>query len=146
MKAYPTLITRDIVPIPHRAIKIEAGRDRSIAIAENHIRTHKNGKIVICTQIDSLVEVPKQKDIYKFGALCEIVNIEKYPSSTQTVYCIEVIPLKRVEIIELSTDKDYYEAKVETVKETMNSQLSSGKPLSELISLIGQLHKKKSVT
>jgi ATP-dependent Lon protease len=128
-------------------VRIEAGRDRSIAVANYYNKDpKKNNKIVIATQIDSLIEVPSLKDIYKIGALCEIVNVEPYSGANQEVYYVEVMPLKRVEILDLLTDKEYYEAKVEPAKETGASSPLNKKLIEELETVVRETKQKINFT
>jgi ATP-dependent Lon protease len=106
-KILPLLITRDIVVLPNTETQIEAGREKSVLIAELYLKDEKkHNEIVIATQIDGLVEDPIFKDIYKEATLCEITNVIKSP--TNHAFTIIVKGISRVKLSSMDNEKTKY--------------------------------------
>ena len=68
---YPVLPLRDIVVFPSSAIPLFVGREKSINALD--AVTAKYKKIILVAQKNSEVDDPKEKDIYSFGTLGEIL-------------------------------------------------------------------------
>ena len=79
-KEFPILPLRDIVVFPNSAIPLFVGREKSINALD--AVTSKYKKIVLVAQKNSEVDDPKEKDIYSYGTLGEILQLLKLPDGT----------------------------------------------------------------
>ena len=77
---YPVLPLRDIVVFPNSAIPLFVGREKSINALE--AVTTKYKKIILVAQKTSEVDDPKEKDVYSYGTLGEILQLLKLPDGT----------------------------------------------------------------
>ena len=77
---YPVLPLRDIVVFPNSAIPLFVGREKSINALD--AVTTKYKKIVLVAQKNSEVDDPKEKDLYSYGTLGEILQLLKLPDGT----------------------------------------------------------------
>jgi len=77
---YPVLPLRDIVVFPNSAIPLFVGREKSINALDAVTARYK--KIILVAQKNSEVDDPKEKDIYSFGTLAEILQLLKLPDGT----------------------------------------------------------------
>jgi len=77
---YPVLPLRDIVVFPSSAIPLFVGREKSINALDAVTARYK--KIILVAQKNSEVDDPKEKDIYSFGTLGEILQLLKLPDGT----------------------------------------------------------------
>ena len=77
---YPVLPLRDIVIFPNSAIPLFVGREKSINALD--AVTTKYKKIILVAQKNSEVDDPKEKDVYSYGTLGEILQLLKLPDGT----------------------------------------------------------------
>ena len=77
---YPVLPLRDIVVFPNAAIPLFVGREKSINALD--AVTAKYKKIILVAQKNSEVDNPKEKDVYSYGTLGEILQLLKLPDGT----------------------------------------------------------------
>ena len=77
---YPVLPLRDIVVFPNSAIPLFVGREKSINALD--AVTTKYKKIILVAQKNSEVDDPKEKDVYSYGTLGEILQLLKLPDGT----------------------------------------------------------------
>jgi len=77
---YPVLPLRDIVVFPNSAIPLFVGREKSINALD--AVTTKYKKIILVAQKNSEVDDPKEKDLYSYGTLGEILQLLKLPDGT----------------------------------------------------------------
>ena len=77
---YPVLPLRDIVVFPNSAIPLFVGREKSINALD--AVTTKFKKIILVAQKNSEVDDPKEKDVYSYGTLGEILQLLKLPDGT----------------------------------------------------------------
>ena len=97
----PLLVTKGLILFPGNNRLIDAGRDFSI----NAIKVSKekaSSLILISSQIEDNIEVPKPEDIYKVGVLARIISISEREKRVKAR--VEVI--SRVQISNISTDDD----------------------------------------
>ena len=97
----PLLVTKGLILFPGNNRLIDAGRDFSI----NAIKVSKekaSSLILIASQIEDNIEVPKPEDIYKVGVLARVVSISEREKRIKAR--VEVI--SRVQISNISTDDD----------------------------------------
>ena len=122
MNEYPILPLRDIVVFPNAAIPLFVGREKSIKALEAVASKYK--KIILVAQKDSETDDPKDKDVYAYGTLGEILQLLKLPDGTVKIL---VEGKSIVKIKEFKKNEDFLLADCEEVK------LDSKKP--EAISL-----------
>ena len=77
---YPVLPLRDIVVFPNSAIPLFVGREKSINSLDSV--TSKYKKIILVAQKNSEIDDPKEKDVYSYGTLGEILQLLKLPDGT----------------------------------------------------------------
>ena len=77
---YPVLPLRDIVVFPNSTIPLFVGREKSINALD--AVTTKYKKIILVAQKNSEVDDPKEKDVYSYGTLGEILQLLKLPDGT----------------------------------------------------------------
>jgi len=77
---YPVLPLRDIVVFPNSAIPLFVGREKSINALD--AVTTKYKKIILVAQKNSEIDDPKEKDVYSYGTLGEILQLLKLPDGT----------------------------------------------------------------
>jgi ATP-dependent Lon protease len=97
------LITRELILFPGSPQTIEAGRSISIN-AVNASRLTADSLIFITSQINSDIENPTFKDIYKVGVLCRITTANEH---TDTIR-LRVLPIERVELNNFHEIDGYY--------------------------------------
>ena len=119
---YPILPLRDIVVFPNVAIPLFVGREKSIKALEAVASKYK--KIILVAQKDAVIDNPKDKDVYAYGTLGEILQLLKLPDGTVKIL---VEGKSIVKIKEFKKNEDFLLADCEEIK------LDSKKP--EAISL-----------
>ncbi|MBR3227281.1 MAG: LON peptidase substrate-binding domain-containing protein, partial [Erysipelotrichaceae bacterium] len=67
---YPLLCTRGAVIFPLQELSIEVGREDSIQAVNYALNNSLN--IVLVSQIDLTVDLPREEDLYTYGTLCRI--------------------------------------------------------------------------
>ena len=77
---YPVLPLRDIVVFPNSAIPLFVGREKSITALD--AVTTKYKKIILVAQKNSEIDDPKEKYVYSYGTLGEILQLLKLPDGT----------------------------------------------------------------
>lgn len=80
----PVLPLRGITIFPNTAIHLDAQREFSINAVEYAINNNK--PVLLLTQIDTMVEDPKQEDFYTIGTLATVKNLIKLPNN-----CVRVL-------------------------------------------------------
>ena len=80
LNEYPILPLRDIVVFPNAAIPLFVGREKSIKALEAVASKYK--KIILVAQKDAETDDPKDKDVYAYGTLGEILQLLKLPDGT----------------------------------------------------------------
>jgi ATP-dependent Lon protease len=84
---------RDVVILPHMAVPLSVGREKSIKALE---AAHAAGKLVAVTaQKSPSVEDPKEGDLYSVGVLAEVAHFLRMPDGTLKVF---LLGLRRVKL------------------------------------------------
>merc|ERR1711939_200635 len=82
----PLLPLRDIVIFPDMIVPLFVGREKSVlAIEEVMKASNKDKSILLVAQKESQVDNPSSKDLYKIGALANILQMLKLPDGTVKV-------------------------------------------------------------
>jgi len=111
-KKYPLLPLRDVVVFPHMVIPLFVGREKSINALDISMKTDR--LIMLATQSDAQIAVPKKDDLYEVGTIAEILQLLKLPDGTIKVL---VEGLSRAFITELdSKNNDFYEVAVKNIE------------------------------
>jgi len=111
----PILPLRDIVIFPYMIFPVLVGREQSIRAA-NFAAEHTK-YIFLSTQKKSAVEDPSAKDLYPEGTIAKIVQILKLPNGLMKIL---VDGLFQARIKEFTSNKDFFEAKVEIIISTLD--------------------------
>lgn len=82
-KDLPILPLRNMVLFPGMTMPIAIGRNKSMSLI-NDAQKHKRNIGVIC-QIDSKIDDPAQKDLYKTGTVAEIIKVLELPDDSTNV-------------------------------------------------------------
>ncbi len=109
----PILPLRNTVLFPGVVIPITVGRDKSLKLIRE---ASKNNKLLgTVSQIDSQIDDPKFKDLYKVGTYAQIIKILEMPDESTSVI---IQGRGRFEIEEMISDEPYITAKVKKIAET----------------------------
>ena len=111
----PILPLRDIVIFPYMIFPVLVGREQSIRAA-NFAAEHTK-YIFLSTQKKSAIEDPSAKDLYPEGTIAKIVQILKLPNGLMKIL---VDGLFQARIKEFTSNKDFFEAKVEIIIPTLD--------------------------
>lgn len=117
-KTAPFVPLRNIVVFPGLVVPLIVGRQKSVSAIEKASAEDK--MIVIATQKNGLIEDPSPDDIYQVGIGAEIIQILRLPDGT---FRVLVEALERVIINEFDVSGNYWEARVEVLKSTIEDSL-----------------------
>ncbi|TAH32776.1 MAG: endopeptidase La [Alphaproteobacteria bacterium] len=113
----PVLPLRDIVVFPHMIVPLFVGRVKSVRALEEVMLDDK--QILLATQINKDQDDPKTDEIYKIGTVGTILQMLKLPDETVKVL---VEGVYRAKIIEYIDHPNYYQAKIEPIKDEIPDQ------------------------
>ncbi|MEZ0344612.1 MAG: endopeptidase La [Caldimicrobium sp.] len=120
LQVYPLLPLREIVIFPNTAVPLFIGRVKSILAIEAAYRGNK--LIFLSSQKDPKQDNPEEKDIYKVGTLCKIVQLLKLPDGSLKIL---VEGLNRGRIVRFLPSPDYYQVEVEIKTEILESDVET---------------------
>ncbi|HSF95956.1 MAG TPA: endopeptidase La [Thermohalobaculum sp.] len=110
---YPVLPLRDIVVFPHMIVPLFVGRERSVKALEQVMKDDR--QILLASQRDASKDEPGEDDIYRVGALANVLQLLKLPDGTVKVL---VEGRSRAKIVEFTQSDPFFEAvAVEIVEE-----------------------------
>ena len=98
----PILPLRDIVVFPHMVAPLFVGRKSSVNALNNVME--KGKKILLITQKNSDIDIPKPDDLYQVGTLAKILQLLKLPDGTIKVL---VEGLERVNVSGFKNSNDF---------------------------------------
>ncbi|KXT29333.1 ATP-dependent protease La [Candidatus Phytoplasma oryzae] len=127
-KELPSIIVRDVVPIPFNDLRIEIGRSFSV----NALKLAEKNKcpyIVILLQKDFLKDDPKISDIEQYGVLSKILVSIKIDDD---LYKVKLRIIKRVKVQKIIKDNHLYLTQYKNVS-TLFGDLQEEKALIKLI-------------
>ncbi|MDE6563156.1 MAG: endopeptidase La [Malacoplasma sp.] len=121
-KAVNVLVTRGIVIFPKTTLKVEIGREKSIAAIDDS--KSKNELMIVVSQKNPSVDSPDKNDIFTVGTLCSFEIKDVYDDGS---YSIIYKGLKRVKLTNFSEKVDaknrkFYYSEYEEIEE--NNKLS----------------------
>ncbi len=108
----PLLPVRDVVVFPYMVIPLAVGRKKSIKALEEAML--KGRLIFLATQKNMQVEDPGRDDIYRVGAVAEVLQLLKIPDGTIKIL---VEGLQRGEITEFYKEESMLRVKIKKVDE-----------------------------
>jgi ATP-dependent Lon protease len=108
--AYPVLPLRDIVVFPHMIVPLFVGRERSVRALEQVMKDDR--QILLASQKDPSKDDPAEDDIYRIGALANVLQLLKLPDGTVKVL---VEGRSRARIQNFVANELYFEAEVEEI-------------------------------
>ncbi len=120
LQVYPLLPLREIVIFPNTAVPLFIGRAKSILAIESAYRGNK--LIFLSAQKDPKQDNPEEKDIYKVGTLCKIVQLLKLPDGSLKIL---VEGLNRGRIVRFLPNPDFYQVEVEIKTEVLESDVET---------------------
>lgn len=94
----PCVVMRDIVLFPKMSINFDVARKRSISSLREAMSSGR--RIFLVPQIDSAVEVPSIKDIYKVGVIAEVRQVIKSPDGMSRIMVDGISKAKLCELYE----------------------------------------------
>ena len=106
-KEYPLVALRGKVLFPKTLLNFEVGRPFSIKAV--NLALASDSYIIIAPQKNAFIENPKKSEILKVGVLAHVKQVIKSQNNSLKV---SVQALKRVKIVEFTSDKDYFAVKV----------------------------------
>ena len=102
---YPVLPLRDIVVFPHMIVPLFVGRERSVRALEQVMKDDR--QILLASQKDAAKDDPAEDDIYRVGALANVLQLLKLPDGTVKVL---VEGRSRAKILKFVENESYFEA------------------------------------
>ncbi len=110
--SYPVLPLRDIVVFPHMIVPLFVGRERSVKALEQVMKDDR--QILLASQKDAAKDDPGEDDIYRVGALANVLQLLKLPDGTVKVL---VEGRSRARIVRFLPNENYFEAEAEEIGE-----------------------------
>jgi ATP-dependent Lon protease len=107
---YPVLPLRDIVVFPHMIVPLFVGRERSVRALEQVMKDDR--QILLASQKDAAKDDPAEDDIYRIGALANVLQLLKLPDGTVKVL---VEGRTRAKIVNFVENENYFEAEAEEI-------------------------------
>ena len=106
-KEYPLVALRGKVLFPKTLLNFEVGRPFSIKAI--NCALENDSKIIIAPQKNAFIENPKKGEILGVGVIAHIKQVIKAQNNALKV---SVQALKRVKVVEFTSEKDYFAVKV----------------------------------
>ncbi len=107
---YPVLPLRDIVVFPHMIVPLFVGRERSVRALEQVMKDDR--QILLASQKDAAKDDPAEDDIYRVGALANVLQLLKLPDGTVKVL---VEGRTRAKILNFVDNDSFFEAEAEEI-------------------------------
>ncbi len=108
----PVLPLRNTVLFPGVIIPITVGREKSLKLIREVYQ--KNKILGVVAQIDTSIEEPAVKDIYRTGTVAQILKILEMPDGSTSVI---IQGKKKFEIVEMVSEKPYFLARVNILED-----------------------------
>jgi len=104
----PLLPLRNTVIFPQQILPLTIGRDKSVRLIEDAMRTNK--LIFVVAQKDARIDDPKPEDLYRWGTIAIIMKIFKMPDGTQSAM---VQGLSRARILDFTEQEPFIKVAVQ---------------------------------
>ncbi|WP_174764268.1 LON peptidase substrate-binding domain-containing protein, partial [Anaplasma platys] len=108
----PVLMLRDTVVFPQVVMPLSVGRGKSVNALEYATR-NEGCKVLLLTQIDGSVDNPANDDLYKVGAVADVVQLLRLPDGVLKVL---IKGESRAKVIDFVEGEDFLSANVSIVE------------------------------
>lgn len=108
----PILALRNTVLFPGVIIPITVGRSKSVNLI--HELNTKKKILGAISQIDSKIEEPETKDLFKVGTIAQVLKVLEMPDGTTSVI---LQGIRRFEVDEFIDEDPYFTAKINLLKD-----------------------------
>ncbi len=109
---YPVLAVRDGVVFPGTENVLIFGREKSVKAVNEALK--KDKKVVLLAQKNPSIDDPKKEDLYRVGVLASIERVAKGERGDINAL---IKGLEKVKIVSFLDNPDYFQAKVEIIKD-----------------------------
>ena len=113
-ESIPILPLRNMVLFPTVVLPVSVGREKSLELVKYATRNNRN--IAVFPQIDSAVEEPEMKDLYKVGTLAKIVKVFEMPDHTTTIV---LQGMQRLTLASINQTSPFYIGHADIYQETV---------------------------
>jgi ATP-dependent Lon protease len=108
----PLLPLRNTVIFPQQILPLSIGRDKSVRLIEDAMRSNK--LIFVVAQKDGRVDDPEPEDLYRWGTIAIIMKIFRMPDGTQSAM---VQGLSRARVLDFTETDPYIKVAVQPYPE-----------------------------
>ena len=109
----PLIPLRGLTVFPNTTVNFDVGRKKSVAAVTDAVK-NRNGKIILCRQINTDESNPKPDDIYTVGVLARVVQVISNGGETLRII---VDGIKKVKVTGYVDNPDFFVASYEPMKE-----------------------------
>lgn len=109
----PLIPLRGLTVFPNTTVNFDVGRKKSVAAVTDAVK-NRNGKIILCRQINTDESNPKPDGIYTVGVLARVVQVISNGGETLRII---VDGIKKVKITGYVDNPDFFVASYEPMKE-----------------------------
>lgn len=109
----PLIPLRGLTVFPNTTVTFDVGRKKSVAAVTDAVK-NRNGKIILCRQINTDESNPKPDGIYTVGVLARVVQVISNGGETLRII---VDGIKKVKVTGYVDNPDFFVASYEPMKE-----------------------------
>lgn len=109
----PLIPLRGLTVFPNTTVNFDVGRKKSVAAVTDAVK-NRNGKIILCRQINTDESNPKLDGIYTVGVLARVVQVISNGGETLRII---VDGIKKVKVTGYVDNPDFFVASYEPMKE-----------------------------
>lgn len=109
----PLIPLRGLTVFPNTTVNFDVGRKKSVAAVTDAVK-NRNGKIILCRQINTDESNPKEDGIYTVGVLARVVQVISNGGETLRII---VDGIKKVKVTGYVDNPDFFVASYEPMKE-----------------------------
>lgn len=109
----PLIPLRGLTVFPNTTVNFDVGRKKSVAAVTDAVK-NRNGKIILCRQINTDESNPKPDGIYTVGVLARVVQVISNGGETLRII---VDGIKKVKVTGYVDNLDFFVASYEPMKE-----------------------------
>lgn len=109
----PLIPLRGLTVFPNTTVNFDVGRKKSVAAVTDAVK-NRNGKIILCRQINTDESNPKEDGIYTVGVLVRVVQVISNGGETLRII---VDGIKKVKVTGYVDNPDFFVASYEPMKE-----------------------------
>lgn len=109
----PLIPLRGLTVFPNTTVNFDVGRKKSVAAVTDAVK-NRNGKIILCRQINTDESNPKPDGIYTVGVLARVVQVISNGGETLRII---VDGIKKVKVTGYVDNPDFFVASYEPMKE-----------------------------